>query len=123
SGAISKVASYFLDHRFDAADNGAIINGSTLDQVTFGIIDPFTDIFRIPQHRFGINPRTDYQLSPNNTLTVRYGLTHVDIPFAGIGGFNLISRGFHTTTTAHTVQATETAVFAENMVNEVRFQL
>lgn len=53
---------------------------------------------------------------------MRYGLTHVDIPFAGIGGFNLISRGFHTTTNAHTVQATETAVFAENKVNEVRFQ-
>jgi len=47
---------------------------------------------------------------------------HVDIPAAGVGAFNLISRAFHTASTAHTVQATETAVFAENMVNEVRFQ-
>ena len=123
NGPIGKRASFFMDLRRDSTDNGAIINGTTLDPATLGIIDPFTDVFRIPQHRLGINPRTDYQLSPNNTLTVRYGLTHVDIPFAGIGGFNLISRGFHTTTTAHTVQATETAVFAENMVNEVRFQL
>ncbi len=123
SGPMSKRASFFLDTRLDATDNGAIINGTTLDPVTLAIIDPFTDVFRIPQHRFGINPRSDYQLSPNNTLTVRYGLTHVDIPFAGVGGFNLISRGFHTATTAHTVQATETAVFAENIVNEVRFQL
>src|SRR5215467_9460583 len=122
SGPIGKRVSFFFDTRLDATDNGAIINGTTLDPVTLGIIDPFTDVFRIPQHRFGVNPRTDYQLSPNNTLTVRYGLTHVDIPFAGVGGFNLISRGFHTTTNAHTVQATETAVFAENVVNEVRFQ-
>ena len=115
-------ASFFMDVRRDATDNGAIINGTTLDPITLRIIDPFTDVFRIPQRRFGINPRMDYQLSPNNTLTVRYGLTHVDIPSAGVGGFNLISRGARTTTTAHTVQATETAVFAENMVNELRFQ-
>ena len=123
SGPIAKRASFFMDVRRDSTDNGAIINGTTLDPVTLGIIDPFTDVFRIPQHRSGVNPRMDYQLSSNNTLTVRYGLTHVDIPFAGIGGFNLVSRGFHTATTAHTIQATETAVFAENMVNEVRYQL
>src|SRR3989441_5132938 len=122
SGPMGKGASFFADLRRDAVDNGAIINGTTLNPDTFGIINPFTDVFRIPQRRFGINPRMDYQLSPNNTLTVRYGLMHVDIPSAGVGGFNLISRGARTTTTAHTVQATETAVFAENMVNELRFQ-
>src|SRR3989441_12773334 len=122
SGPMSKRASVFFDFRRGAPDNGAIIKGTTLHPLTFGIIDPFTYVFRIPQRRFGINPRMDYQLSPNNTLTVRYGFMHVDIPSAGVGGFNLISRGARTTTTAHTVQATETAVFAENMVNELRFQ-
>jgi hypothetical protein len=122
SGPIGKRVSFFLDGRYDSTDNGAVIHGTTLDPVTLGIIDPFTDVFRIPQHRSSINPRMDYQLSSNNTLTVRYGLTHIDIPSAGIGGFNLISRGFQTTTTTHTVQATETAVFAENMVNEMRYQ-
>src|SRR2546428_483079 len=48
--------------------------------------------------------------------------------FHGSGFFNfgndfLISRAAHSTATTHTIQATETAVFAENMVNEVRFQL
>src|SRR5262249_44544685 len=117
-----KRVSFFFDTRLDATDNGAIINGTTLDPVTLGVVDPFTSVFRIPQHRMNVNPRLDYQLSPNNTLTARYGLTHVDIPFAGVGGFNLVSRGVHTVTNAHTVQATETAVFAENMVNEVRYQ-
>src|SRR6266516_762410 len=123
SGPMGKRGSFFLDVRRNAVENVALINATTLHPVTLAIIDPFTDVFRIPQRRLGINPRSDYQLSPNNTLTVRYGLTHVDIPFAGVGGFNLISRGFHTATPAHTVQATETAVFAENIVNEVRFQL
>src|SRR2546426_2494076 len=122
SGPMGKRGSFFLDVRRDATDNGAIINGTTLDPVTLSIINPFTDVFRIPQRRFGINPRTDYQLSPNNTLTMRYGLTHVDIPSAGVGGFNLISPAAGTTTTAHTGQGTETAGFSGKMVNERRLQ-
>src|SRR5437016_3028506 len=123
SGPMGKGASFFADLRRDAVDNGAIINGTTLDPATFGIINPFTDVFRIPQRRIRSNPRADYQISPNNTLTLRYGFVNADIPSAGVGGFNLISRAAHSTATTHTIQATETAVFAENMVNEVRFQL
>src|SRR5213594_4040786 len=120
---LGKGASFFADLRRDAVDNGAIINGTILNPATFGIINPFTDVFRIPQRRIRSNPRADYQISPNNTLTLRYGLVYADILSAGVGGFNLISRAAHSTATTHTIQATETAVFAENMVNEVRFQL
>src|SRR5262249_3080669 len=72
--------------------------------------------------RIRSNPRADYQLSANNTLTIRYGFVQVDIPSAGVGGVNLVSRAAHTTATTHTIQATETAVFAENNVNEIRYQ-
>src|SRR5438552_3138785 len=123
SGPMGKRASFFADFRRDAVDNGAIINGTTLDPATLGIVNPFTDVFRIPQRRIRSNPRADYQISPNNTLTLRYGLVYAEIPSAGVGGFNLISRAAHSTAATHTIQATETAVFAENMVNEVRFQL
>src|SRR5262245_739657 len=78
SGPISKRASFFLDLRRDAVDNGAIINGTTVDPATLGIINPFTDVFRIPQRRIRSNPRADYQLSANNTLTLRYGFVHAD---------------------------------------------
>src|SRR5215510_7774811 len=122
SGPVSKRGSFFLDLRRDAVDNGAIINGTTLDPTTLDIINPYTDVFRIPQRRFSINPRTDYQIAGNNTVSLRYSFTHVDVPFAGVGSFNLVSRGVRATTTAHTIQATETAVFAENMVNEMRYQ-
>jgi hypothetical protein len=123
SGPMGKRASFFLDLRRDAVDNGAIINGTTLNPATLGIVNPFTDVFRTPQRRIRSNPRADYQLSANNTLTLRYGFVHADIPSAGVGGFNLISRGAHTTGTTHTIQASDTAVFAKNMVNEIRYQL
>src|SRR5438876_4430137 len=123
SGPLGKRASFFADLRRDAVDNGAIINGTILDPAALGIINPFTDVFRTPQRRIRSNPRADYQLSANNTLTMRYGFVYADILSGGVGGFNLISRGAHTTGTTHTIQATETAVFAENMVNEIRYQL
>src|SRR3989475_6324075 len=53
SGPIGKRASFFLDVRRDAVDNGAIINGTTLDPPALNIVNPFPDGFRIPQPRFG----------------------------------------------------------------------
>src|SRR5258706_581627 len=122
SGAINKRASFFLDVRRDEVDNGSIINAITLDPHTLAIINPFTDMFRTKQRRFGINPRIDYQINPKNTLTVRYGFIRADIQGAGIGGFNLISRGTNPENTNHTLQVTETAVLGKNVINETRFQ-
>jgi hypothetical protein len=122
SGPIGKHASFVLDLRKEMVDNGAIINGSTLDPATLGIIDPYTGTFRIPQRRWSANPRFDYQIGANDTVTLRYTHTHADIPFAGIGGFNLPSRGAETATSADTVQATETSVLSKSLVNEIRFQ-
>src|SRR5206468_9645556 len=51
SGPMGKRASFFADLRRDAVDNGAIINGTTINPATFGIINPFTDVFRIPDRK------------------------------------------------------------------------
>jgi hypothetical protein len=66
-------------------------------------------------------PRVDYQISTNHTLTVRYSYSRDAVDNAGVGGFNLVSRGFHSVR-SQTFQATETAVLGSNVVNEVRFQ-
>src|SRR5260370_267883 len=99
-----------------------MMNAITVDPQKLAIIKPFTDVFRTRQRRFGINPRIDYQLNAKNTLTVRYGFTRADIQGAGIGGFNLVSRGIHPENTNHTLQVTETAVLGKNIINETRFQ-
>ncbi len=122
SGPINKRASFFLDVRRDSIDNGSIINAITLDPVTLEIINPFTDTPRTPQRRVGVSPRVDYQLNAKNTLIVRYGFTRSDIRDAGIGGFNLESRGYHTENLNQTAQITETAVLSASIINETRFQ-
>src|SRR5947208_11017826 len=121
SGPITKRASFFLDVRRDSVDNGAIINAVTLDPGTL-VSNPFTDVFSVPQRRVRVSPRVDYQLTPNNTLSFRYGYSHSDIQDSGIGSFNLISRGYHNQNDHQHLQASETAVIGSHVVNEVRFQ-
>jgi hypothetical protein len=122
SGPLNKKGSFFLDVRRDSVDNGASINATTLDPATLAIVDPFTDVFRIPQRRVMVSPRLDYQLGANHTLTGRYQFMRADVRDSGIGSFNLISRGYHAQSVSQTAQITETAVMGASLVNETRFQ-
>jgi hypothetical protein len=75
----------------------------------------------VPQRYTRVTPRIDYQLSENNTLSFRYGFTRGDINGAGIGSFDLLSRGCHTTFLNQLAQFTETVVHGA-AINETRFQ-
>ncbi|HYL35094.1 MAG TPA: carboxypeptidase regulatory-like domain-containing protein [Bryobacteraceae bacterium] len=118
-GPLGKRASFNLDAQRNKVDNGSIMNAVTVDSQTF-LIQPFAGSVTTPQSFTRINPRVDYQLTPNVTLMARYSFTHASIDDAGIGAFNLVSRGYHTEYTNETVQMTETAVIG-NVINETRF--
>jgi Carboxypeptidase regulatory-like domain len=120
SGPLGKRASFTLDAQRNQVDNGSIINAVTVDPATFAIT-PFFSIFRTPQRFTRVSPRLDYQLNQNNTLVFRYSATHSDINGTGIGGFDLLSRGYEFKFLNQTVQATETAVLGSS-INETRFQ-
>ncbi len=122
SGPLGKRASFTLDGRYDSVNDGAIINGITLDPVTLGVVDPFTSVFVKPQRRFVITPRVDFQLNANNTLTVRYSGVHTDIDGSGVGSFNLPSRAQRNIINLNSLQMTETAVLSPTVINETRFQ-
>ena len=119
-GPMGKRASFSLEWQRNMVDNGSISNGVTLDPQTLTAV-PFNSVLTTPQRFTRLNPRVDYQLNQNNTLVVAYDFTHSDIRDAGIGGFDLISRGYRVTYTDQTVQMTETAVLGRN-INETRFQ-
>lgn len=122
SGPVGKRSSYFLDVRRDHVDNGSIVNAIRLDPQTLSIINPFTDTPRTINRRISVNPRLDYQLNGHHTLTLRYVYLHSDVRDAGIGSFNLASRGYRVLGDNQTIQLTETAVLGANVVNETRFQ-
>ena len=121
-GPFSKSASFFLTVDRAAIDNGAIINGTTLDPNTLTVINPYTQVFRIPQRRIRVSPRIDYQLTPHDTLSVRYQISDADIQHSGVGGFNLVSTAIHNHGTDQTVQLSNTLVLGANALNETRFQ-
>ena len=121
SGPINRRASFALDANQNNVDNGSIVNAVTLDPNTLTAA-PLLNIFKTVQRRTRVEPRVDYQLNDNNTITARYGFIRGDIQGAGIGGFNLISSGFHIHFVVQTAQFIETSVHGAT-VNETRFQL
>ena len=75
-----------------------------------------------PQTRMNFSPRLDYTINDKNTLVVRYQHTDIALDNTGVGGFNLASQGYKSTTGENTIQATETAVISPTLINESRFQ-
>ena len=113
-GPLGKRASFIVEWQRNAVNNGSIVNAVTLD-------GPLFSTYTVPQRFTRISPRVDYQLNDNNTLTLRYTFTHVDINGAGIGSFDLAERGYDYRYNNQTVQITETAVHGST-INETRFQ-
>ena len=119
-GPLGKRASFTVDAQRNMVDNGAITNVVTVDPQTLAV-QPFAGVFTTRGRYTKVTPRVDYQLNEKNTLMFRYGITHSDVPDNGIGGFDLVSRAYHSQFTNQTVQAAETAVVG-TAVNETRFQ-
>jgi len=122
NGPVGKKASFFLDAQREFIDNGSVINGVTLDPQTLVIVDPYTASLTALQRRTSISPRFDAQLTPNNTLMVRYRFNRDAIEDAGAGAFNLASRAVRFVNTNQTVQVTDSIVLGAATINETRFQ-
>ncbi len=120
SGPLGKKASYTLDVERRLINNGAIVNAVVLDpslQIT-----PFTSTPVAQPRRIRITPRLDYQLTSNNTLTLRYAYLENSIRNTGIGNFNLQSLGYNSTDKEQTVQMIDSIAVNVHTINETRFQ-
>jgi len=120
-GPINRRSSFFVDVRRDATDNGAIINGVTLDPAAL-TPEATTGVYRVEQRAVRVSPRLDFQLDSKNTLTLSYRFTQMDVPGAGVGSFNQVERGYDVLTKNQTAQVSETALLGSTTVNEARFQ-
>ena len=121
SGPLGKRASFNVTVMREVVNNGNVVNAVVLDPQTLAIT-PFTATPVAELRRTGVTPRVDYQLNPNNTLSVRYSYNRDIVRDTGTGGFNLESRGYHNDALAQTLQVTETAVLSTSVINETRFQ-
>jgi hypothetical protein len=75
-----------------------------------------------PQTRTDISPRIDYQLTPNQTLTVRYSYYQNTQTNSGVGSFVLPSQGYNTNEVENRIQISDSQVYGAKFVNNTRFQ-
>jgi hypothetical protein len=120
-GPINKKASFFFDLQARHINDSNLVNATVLN-ASNTVQEPFVQAVPNPRTRLNIGPRIDYQLSKNNTLTVRYQFFHDSEQGEGVGLFSLPSQAYNSVEDEHTVQVTDTQVLSSAVVNETRFQ-
>ncbi|MCU1269615.1 MAG: Cna B-type protein [Acidobacteriaceae bacterium] len=119
-GPINKKTSFFLDASRRNVNEFSAINATILDSN----LNPvhLQESLANPRTRTSISPRIDYQLNANNTLAMRYQLTHNSDQNSGLGSFSLPSQAYSLNETEHTFQINDTQILSPKIVNETRFQ-
>ena len=115
-----KRASFFFNLEKGKDDSNSLINANVLNSDLN--ITSFNSSVSSPQRYINFTPRVDVQLDDRNTLIGRYSYSRSSSANAGVGGFSLLSRGFNTSSTEHSVQFTETSVLGPRTVSETRSQ-
>jgi hypothetical protein len=120
SGPLGKKASFFFTAQQRNIDNVSVVVAQVLGPGN--MIVPYNVTVPSPSTRLNISPRADFQLSKNNTLTVRYQYVRNNQDNEGVGQFSLPSQGYNGHSTEQTVQISDTQVLSPTMANETRFQ-
>ena len=120
TGPLGKKASFFFTAQQRNINDVSVVDAQVLGPGN--VIQPFNATVSNPAKRLNISPRVDFQLTPSNTLTVRYQYARNTENNEGIGDFSLPSVGFDAHSVEHTLQVTDTQIISPTMINETRFQ-
>ncbi len=121
-GPLSKKASFFFNIERRSISDLGIVSAQIVDPTTFQI-EPFSAALNNPRTRLNLSPRLDYQVTPGNTLSVRYQYwRNNETNDLNGGGFNLPSLATNSLSTENTVQVTDTQTINPTTINETRFQ-
>jgi hypothetical protein len=120
-GPLSKKASFFFNYEQRNINNLNVVSAQIVDPSTF-LITPFSAAVPNPDTRFNFSPRLDYQVTPGNTLTVRYQYYRETQDNESVGGFSLPSLGTNAFNSESTAQMTDTQTVSPRTINETRFQ-
>jgi len=120
SGPLGHRASFFFNFFQQTINTDALINAVTLDAALNPLAVQKT--VTTPRNRYNFGPRVDFQLSKNNTLTVRLQALTGSSDNQGIGQYSLVSRAYNTANNYQVLQTTLTTIFGPTVVNDLRFE-
>ena len=83
---------------------------------------PFSAAVPNPSTRTNFSPRVDWQLTPSNTLTLRYRFVESNRPTAASGNSIWLRRDTTKPKPRNVIQAVDNQMISPTIVNETRFQ-
>ena len=120
AGPIAKgKASFSFDSDYRSVDDNQTINATVLDSNLAPT--PFALTITRPQSRLSYSPRIDWQINDKQSLTVRYSHSKNEATDSGIGGYNLQSRGYDSSSFDNNGDLTLNSILGK-AVNEVRLR-
>ena len=122
SGSLKKKASYNISVEGRNNQDASIYTASTatLSGATY-VPTVISGALFAPQNRYEFAPRFDFQLGSKNTLTIRYQFEH-STSSGNIGNTALPTQNSTSNSTANTVNLTDSHIFSDHLVNELRIQ-
>jgi hypothetical protein len=121
-GPLSKKASFFFNIERRSISDLSVVSAQIVDPTTFQI-EPFSAALPNPRTRINLSPRLDYQLTPGNTLSLRYQYwRNSETDDLNGGAFNLPSLATNSLNSENTLQVTDTQTINPTTINETRFQ-
>jgi Carboxypeptidase regulatory-like domain len=120
SGSFNSRSSWFFSGFRRDNNANSIINAQLLDP-TGGTFN-YSSAVPNPQSRMDLSPRLDLQLTPSNTLTVRYMYDRQKSTNNGVSQFALQAQGYDTLNQENTLQVSDTQVLSSKVINETRFE-
>jgi hypothetical protein len=125
-GPISKKASYFFSVFARSSQNILIVNAPGTPSDPNYYLDHngsnFVQNLDNPQSRLHLTPRVDYQLTPSNTLSIRYQYNRGVDTGDGPGQYALSSQAYNTHSIENTIQISDSQVVNAHLVNDTRFE-
>lgn len=119
-GPLGRKASFFFDFQRRNINRASLVNTDVLDP---GLnIVPYVASIPNPRVLTNLGPRADFQLSPNNTLSVNYRYFEIGERNDGVDTQALPTQAFDRSFHHHNLQITDTQILGSRVVNQASLQ-
>ena len=102
--------------------NSSVIAAQIIGPPTF-TPQSYNALFPLPQYRLNVGPRLDWQVSKNNTLTVRYQYERNSVTNSGVGKLRFVPvQASNQLQSEDQLQVTDTQYIGKRVIYETHFQ-